>query len=90
MSRLARPQPGLAGVVLADPRGELRVAAAFSEEAGLPGLFQLQNDQGPCPDCFRTGRAVTAITVQRQDRHAWPTHVTEGHGLTAHPASRPT
>ena len=49
-----------AGVVLADPRGELRVAAASSEEVGLLELFQLQNDQGPCLDCFRTGRPVTA------------------------------
>src|SRR6478736_5021932 len=49
-----------AGVVLADPRGELRVAAASSEQAGLLELFQLQNDQGPCLECFRTGRAVTA------------------------------
>jgi transcriptional regulator with GAF, ATPase, and Fis domain len=52
-----------AGVVLADPRGELRVAAASSEEAGLLELFQLQNDQGPCLECFRTGRAVTATDL---------------------------
>jgi transcriptional regulator with GAF, ATPase, and Fis domain len=49
-----------AGVMLADPRGELRVAAASTEEAGLLELFQLQNDQGPCLECFRTGRPVTA------------------------------
>jgi transcriptional regulator with GAF, ATPase, and Fis domain len=54
---------GAAGVVLADPRGELRVAAASSEEAGLLELFQLQNDQGPCLECFRTGRAVTATDL---------------------------
>jgi GAF domain-containing protein len=52
-----------AGVVLADPRGELRVAAASTEEVGLLELFQLQNDQGPCLECFRTGQAVTATDL---------------------------
>jgi GAF domain-containing protein len=52
-----------AGVMLADPRGELRVAAASTEEAGLLELFQLQNDQGPCLECFRTGRPVTAADL---------------------------
>ena len=46
--------------MLADPRGELRVAAASTEQAGLLELFQLQNDQGPCLECFRTGLPVTA------------------------------
>jgi transcriptional regulator with GAF, ATPase, and Fis domain len=59
-----------AGVMLADPRGELRVAASSNEAAGLLELFQLQNDQGPCLDCFRTGQPVTAdIADQRQ---LWP------------------
>jgi transcriptional regulator with GAF, ATPase, and Fis domain len=60
-----------AGVVLADPRGELRVAAASTEQAGLLELFQLQNDQGPCLDCFRTGRPVTAADLAGPDRR-WP------------------
>jgi GAF domain-containing protein len=60
-----------AGVVLADPRGELRVAAASSEEAGLLELFQLQNDQGPCLECFRTGRPVTATDLTGPDPR-WP------------------
>jgi len=60
-----------AGVMLADARGELRVAAASSEEAGLLELFQVQNDQGPCLDCFRTGRAVTATGFTGPARR-WP------------------
>jgi GAF domain-containing protein len=49
-----------AGVMLADPRGELRVAASSNEAAGLLELFQIQNEEGPCLDCYRTGRPVTA------------------------------
>jgi hypothetical protein len=60
-----------AGVVLADPRGELRVAAASSEAAGLVELFQVQIDQGPCLDCFRTGRPVTAAGLAGPGQ-PWP------------------
>ena len=60
-----------AGVVLADPRGELRVAAASSDAAGLVELFQIQNDQGPCLDCFRTGQRVSAAGLGELDQR-WP------------------
>ena len=52
-----------AGLLLADPRGELRVVAASSEAARLLELFQIQNDQGPCLDCFRSGRPVAAADL---------------------------
>ena len=51
------------GLLLADPRGELRVVAASSEAARLLELFQLQNDQGPCLDCFRSGQPVHAADM---------------------------
>src|SRR5450755_104782 len=60
-----------AGVVLADPRGQLRVAAASSQAAGLMELFQLQNDQGPCLDCFRTGQPVSAADLAVEGER-WP------------------
>src|ERR1700760_3712056 len=60
-----------AGVLLADPRGQLRVAAASSEAAGLIELFQIQNDQGPCLDCFRTGQPVTAADLAGLNQR-WP------------------
>jgi transcriptional regulator with GAF, ATPase, and Fis domain len=60
-----------AGVVLADQRGELRVAAASNQEAGLMELFQIQNDQGPCLDSFRTGQPVTAADLTGPGQR-WP------------------
>ncbi len=59
-----------AGLLLADPRGELRVVAASSEAARLLELFQLQSDQGPCLDCFRSGRPVAGPNLSADQR--WP------------------
>jgi len=60
-----------AGLLLADPRGPLRVVAASSEAARLLELFQIQNDQGPCLDCFRSGEPVEAEDLAAMARH-WP------------------
>jgi transcriptional regulator with GAF, ATPase, and Fis domain len=60
-----------AGLLLADPRGELRVIAASSEAARLLELFQIQNDQGPCLDCFRSGQPVHAADLETAARR-WP------------------
>jgi GAF domain-containing protein len=60
-----------AGLVLADPRGELRVVAASSERARLLELFQIQNDQGPCLDCYRGGQPVAAADLGAAGQR-WP------------------
>ncbi len=59
------------GLMLADQRGNLEVAASSSEETRLLELFEIQNDQGPCLDCFREGRAVTNIGPLEAERR-WP------------------
>jgi transcriptional regulator with GAF, ATPase, and Fis domain len=64
-----------AGLLLADPRGELRVVAASSEAARLLELFQLQNDQGPCLDCYRSGRPVQAQDLTAEAAR-WPRFAT--------------
>jgi transcriptional regulator with GAF, ATPase, and Fis domain len=60
-----------AGVLLADPRGELRLVAASTEAVRVLELFQLQNDQGPCLDCFRTGQPVAAADLTAAGQ-TWP------------------
>src|SRR5271170_1781912 len=45
-----------AGVMLADPRGGLRLIASSDERMRLLELFELQGAQGPCLDAFSTGR----------------------------------
>lgn len=48
-----------AGILLADELGHLRVIGASTEEIGLLELFQIQNQEGPCLDCYRTGTVVS-------------------------------
>jgi GAF domain-containing protein len=61
-----------AGVMLADTHGQLRVAAASSERARLLELFELQNDEGPCLDAFRTGRQVSWVDQPPNEPTPWP------------------
>ena len=46
------------GLLLADQRGRLQFMAASNENVKALELFQVQNQEGPCLDAFRSGRPV--------------------------------
>src|SRR6266508_1577643 len=60
-----------AGVLLTDQRGTLQVVAASTEQTRLLELLQLQTDQGPCPECFHTGRPI-AVADLATATSRWP------------------
>jgi transcriptional regulator with GAF, ATPase, and Fis domain len=60
-----------AGLMLADQRGSLRVVASSSEQARLVELFQLQHEEGPCLECFQTGRPVAESQLRTAGKR-WP------------------
>ncbi len=65
-----------AGVLLTDQRGALRVVAASTEQTRLLELLQSQTDQGPCPECFHTGRPV-AVADLSTAANRWPRFVAQ-------------
>ena len=49
---------GAAGLMLVAPEGDLRVMASSSEAMRVLELFELQSQEGPCLDCYRSGEPV--------------------------------
>jgi transcriptional regulator with GAF, ATPase, and Fis domain len=60
-----------AGVILSDQHGHLQVVASTSSRAEDLELFELQGDEGPCLDCFTTGRAIANVEASAA-RERWP------------------
>jgi GAF domain-containing protein len=60
-----------AGLMLADADGVLRVAASSSHTMKLLELFELQHDDGPCVDCYRTKAPVREYDLARA-LSRWP------------------
>ena len=60
-----------AGVMLASPAGRLGLAASSSEAMRLLELFELQAQEGPCLDAFRTGEPVGHENLGT-GRSRWP------------------
>lgn len=59
-----------AGLLLTDGQGTLQVVAASSERTRLLELFQLQTDEGPCLDCFRSAAPISVPDLATGGR--WP------------------
>ncbi|WP_053716511.1 GAF domain-containing protein [Saccharothrix sp. NRRL B-16348] len=59
------------GVLLADPRGGIRVVSASDERARFVELMQAQSDEGPCVECIRDGTAVSSADLT-DESNRWP------------------
>jgi GAF domain-containing protein len=60
-----------AGLLLADPQGQLQFMAASDERTEWLELFQVQAHEGPCQDCFRQGVPVVNADL-RAAADRWP------------------
>jgi GAF domain-containing protein len=63
-------QVAASGILLADCHGRLQVIGASREDIQLLELFQIQNDAGPCVDCYRSGTIVA--NAKLDEPSDWP------------------
>ena len=65
-----------AGLMLVSPQGDLRVMASSSEAMRVLELFELQAQEGPCLDCYRSGEPVVNQDLATANSR-WPRFATE-------------
>lgn len=67
---------GAAGLMLVAPEGDLRVMASSSEAMRVLELFELQSQEGPCLDAYRTGLPVVNQDLSTANGR-WPRFAAE-------------
>ncbi len=72
-----------AGLMLADPDGNLRVLASSSDQLRIVELFEVQAEEGPCLDCYRCGQPVVNQDLAHVDGR-WPRFVPVALGAGYH------
>lgn len=72
-----------AGIVLSDQTQHLRVLASSNEDGRTLELMEVQNNEGPCLDAFRTGMIVSAPRLRGSE--LWPRFAAQAfdHGVLA-------
>ena len=66
-----------AGLMLTSVDGQLRVMASSSDAMRLLELFELQAQEGPCLDCYRTGQADREPRPRARRASRWPRFAVE-------------
>jgi GAF domain-containing protein len=67
---------GAAGLMLAGPDGQLKVMASSSEAMRVLELFELQAKEGPCLDCYHSGKPVMQADLATPTTR-WPRFAAE-------------
>lgn len=60
-----------AGILLVSADGDLGVMASSDEATRILELFELQSQEGPCLDCYRSGALIIASDLTTADGR-WP------------------
>jgi transcriptional regulator with GAF, ATPase, and Fis domain len=67
-----------AGILVADPRGGVAVAAASDDRARFAEFLQAQTQEGPCLDCIAGNAEIAVVELAEEDR--WPRFTSAAQG----------